>query len=427
MSCQRRTRTFLLSLTLLTALLATGCFGPFKREPTPEPVVLRFAYSGAGQKTETALEIFHKDHPHIQVEVIDPKGVGRNLAYLVRSGDVDIFRTTREAIEYVDNDLIMPLTDLLGDEWVQISDDYYEGVWEALNVDGLQYGIPAGLDLFVGYINTDALATLGIDYPSADWTLFDFLDMINKLNHPDGIPGQRSTKMVGCCTTYYDIDPVIFIYLYGGKIVDDLQHPTTPTLDDPQTIEAIRWYSDLFNHYEVAPDPSVLQLTFSGGIREAVANGYCGTWLGWYSDRGSADSDHPWAIGWRMMPLPKNDSTFELGDVDGYYVTSSCEHPKEALMLLRFMADRLDVVGAKLPPRRSLVNSEAYERAVGSDVVAVANRFSRQVIMIPYAESNVLMRIGAVLIEAIANIIQKDLDAANVLQEAQRRSLRILD
>jgi multiple sugar transport system substrate-binding protein len=415
-----------LYLTLFTVMLLAGCIGPFRREPTPEPVVLRYAHSGDSEDLERAIQEFQADHPYIEVELVDLRASGANLASMVRNGDVDVFRSTREALEYArEDELLLPLGELLTDEWIEIADDYYGGVWDAFSVDGQSYGVPAGLDLYVSYIHTGALDAMGIQPPPPDWTLFEYLDLANRLNQPDGVPGEPSLKTVGCCTTFFDIDPVIFIYLYGGSMVDDLENPTVPTLDDPQTIEAVKWYADLFNRYDVAPHPDTLQRTF-GSIQGAVANGYCGTWFGWYSDHGGSTS-MPWNMSWQMMPLPKNESTFELGDAEGYFVSQSCEHPREALMLLRFFADRLELVGDHLPPRKSLVNSEAYQRQVGPNVVAVANAFSERVIMIPYEESMVLLRVGTVLVESIADIVQQDLDAGEVLREAQQRSLRILD
>ena len=416
-----------MSVVLLVGLLSTGCIGPFKRQPTPMPVALRIADTGMDLPAlETLLAAFHAEYPHITVKITYTGGPGMIMTHLVDGGAADIIRATREAFEFAEEGKFVPLNELLGDDWTRIYDEYYEGVWEALSLDGVQYGVPAGLDLFVSYVNTDALFALGLPDPPDDWTLDEFLSLANDLNHPEGMPG-GGNALVGCCTNYYDIDPVIFIYLYGGRIVNDLQHPTMPTLDDPQTIAAIKWYSGLFNRYRVAPRMDVLQETFTWGLPQAVISGYCGTWLGWYSNRGGQQPPVPWTMAWRMMPLPKNESTFELGDVEGYYINGKCEHPREALLLLRYLADRVEAAGNLLPPRKSLVNSGEYQRQVGADVAATARRFSERVLMVPYQESDALVSVGGVLIQAIGDIVQQDLDPADVLPEAQRQSIGLLD
>ena len=43
------------------------------------------------------------------------------------------------------------------------------------------------------------------------------------------------------------------MYQNGGKIIDDLQNPTKVIYDDPQTIEALQWYDELFILHDAAP------------------------------------------------------------------------------------------------------------------------------------------------------------------------------
>ena len=97
------------------------------------------------------------------------------------------------------------------------------------------------------------------------------------------------------------------------------------------------------------------------------------------------------------------------------------------MKLLRFLADRLDAAGPKLPPRHSLVNSDGYARLVGQDVALVARSFSDQVTIVPMQGSDVLLYVGAMLVEAIVEIVAEDLDPAQVLPEVQRRALRVFD
>jgi len=421
-----------LGLLLALVLVIVGCAAvrSFMPTPTPEPVEIRFAYRQNIANMEPLLNAFHAKYPWITVTPVEiDRWNGGAMDAAIRNGQVDVFRDTHDrAVQIARQDLLKPMEEFLTDEWHSIREDYYGGVWEAMSINGVQYGVPAGLDLYVSYVNKTALQALGLEAPAESWTLFDMLALSDALHNPDGLPGNEELKVAGCCTTPESVDPVIFIYLYGGSIVDDLENPTQPTLDDQDTIEAVQWYSELFNLHAVAPDPDFIRKTFPrGGMTEAIIRGYCGVWLGWYSGRGGLDTPVEWTVDWQMLPLPKNDTGFELGDVDGYYMTKDCEHPREVAQFVRFLADYWQAAGQKLPPRKSLAHSDEYAASVGPEVMAVAQTFSDQVILVPYENSDALYGTGEVLLMAINQIIRENLDPEPVLSEAQRKSLRNFD
>jgi ABC-type glycerol-3-phosphate transport system substrate-binding protein len=420
------------ALLLALVLVSVGCAAirSLMPAPTPEPVEIRFAYRQHTVSMEPLLNAFHAKYPWITVKLVEiDRWNGGAMDAAIRDGQVDVFRDSRDrAIQLARQDLLKPMEEFLTDDWHSIREDYYRGVWEAMSINGVQYGVPAGLDLYVSYVNKTALQTLGIEVATQNWTLFDMLVLSDALHYPDGLPGNEALKVAGCCTTPESLDSVIFIYLYGGSIVDDLENPTRPTLDDQDTIEAVQWYSDLFNLHAVAPDPAFIRSAFPrGGLSEGIIRGYCGVWFGWYSNRGGLDTPAPWTVDWQMLPLPKNDAGFELGDVDGYYMTKDCAHPREVAQFVRFLADNWQAAGQKLPPRKSLAQSDEYAASVGPDVATVAQSFSEQVILVPYENSDALYGTGEALIMAIYQIVMENLDPEPVLTEAQRQSMRSFD
>lgn len=415
-------RLTILSLVASLALSTAGCVPKIGRAATPEPVILRFAYRQHTVQLDTLFQAFHEKYPSITIEPIEAERWGNQIESFVEMGNVDILMEGRSALGLANRGLILPLDEIQLGDWADIRDDYVKGAWEGLSIAGQQLGIPAGIDMLVVYINLDQARALKAQVPETDWTLFDLVDLAMAMNFPEGLPHAQSARLFGFCTTPQDIDPVVFVYLHGGTIVDDLNDPSLPTLDDPATIEAAQWYVDLFTNYQVSPNPDLVRQTYRrGGVYEAAVRGHCGVWLGWFSNRDGLDMPFEWSMDWKMLPLPKDRVSVGLGDVVGYYITKSCRYPKEALKLLRFLADHWEASGTKLPPRRSLIKSKEYETDVGEDIVKVAMARADRLLMLPAENTQALEQVGIEYLNAIRAAIAEDLDPAGMLAEAQDR------
>ncbi len=408
----------LLACLGLVNLLLGGCMG-FKLTPTPEPIVLRFAYYGHSEAMQSLFTQFTQQHPWITVESVEVGRESQDMATLAVSADLDLFRSGSSALRMAQSQLIRPLDELQLGDFAEIRDDYAKQSWEALAMGGQQWGIPAGLDVMVTYVNLDQVTALGVDLPQGTWTLDDFTELVNGLNFPDGLPNS-SAKLYGFCTAVDSMDPIVFIYLHGGGIVDNISSPSRVTLDDPLTIEGVQIYSDFYNRYRAAPSRDVIRKAFPrGGIYEAQIRGACGAWFGQFSDRGGLRSQYEWTIKWKMLPLPSDQAAFGLGEVDGYFLTATSRHPKEALVLLRFLADHWEAAGFQLPPRMSLITSKEYVKSIGAEAATLAAESANQLAIAPEQTSPGLQTVGARLLSSIQTIVSQDLDPADVLVELQ--------
>lgn len=411
-------------VSVVLAVVASGC-ARLAPVPTPVPVTLRLAYREHTVNLQPLVDAFHQKYPHITVQLVKMQRWGNDIGTLLRGKQVDLFIEGRNALDFAKQGYLLPLTEVALDAWDSIRSDYYKGTWESLASQGQQWGIPAGLDMYAVYINLDVLRSLKLELPPANWTIDEFTELINRMNYPDGLPGSNQ-KVYGFCTDPMGMEPLAFVYMHGGKIVDDLQNPTKATLDDPLTIEATRWYASLFGRYAVAPDPEVIRQNFrQGGYAEAQIRGFCGVWVGLYSNRGGMDTPYPWTISWKMLPLPQDKARLNAGEVDGYYIAKDSPHPEEALKLIRFLADKWEASGTKLPPRRSLVESAAYAQAVGPDVAKVAAQFPNEVMILPTQLHPKLEQTGVAYFEALNRIIREGLDPEEALKQAQEKVRRL--
>ncbi|HHX64066.1 MAG TPA: extracellular solute-binding protein [Chloroflexi bacterium] len=416
----KRSLSFCVLALLLSGLILTGCLPGFLRPPTPDPVVLRFAYRQHTVEMDTLLDEFEEEYPWITVEAQAVQRYGDQIAGLVRNGQIDLFRDERSALSLAAQGLLRPLDDVQLGDWGDIRDDYFRGTWEGLRIRGQQFGVPAGTDTLVAYVNMNQVQALNVPLPDENWGMFDMLGLANALNYPEGLPGDATQRLFGFCTTPESMDPLVLIYLFGGSIVDDINAPTRATLDDPATVEAVRWYADLFQRYGVAPDRDRLRLAFpQGGVYEAATRGHCGLWLGWYSNRGGLDTPYRWVDSWYMLTLPREHTHLGLAEIEGYYITASSPHPEEALLLIRFLSERWEAAGQRIPPRRSMVQSAAYEHAVGANAAAVARELPAEMLVIPAELPPQLERIGELTMVAVNRVINEGLNAEDVLAEAQ--------
>jgi len=404
--------------------MCSGACGPGAIvTPTPEPITLRFAFREFTVEIEPLLQEFHTRYPWITVEPVSADRFGNSMGPLVEMGNVDMFVDYTSALSYAAEGLIKPLDDLQLADWAPILDDYYPGTWETLRIQGQQWGIPANVDMYVAYVNLDQAQALHLELPGPEWTLFEFLELANAMNYPEGLPYLESSNLIGFCTVPEGMDVILFTYRHGGQIVDSIENPQVATLNDPLTVEAVQWYSDLHNRYGVTPDPEVVRTTFrQGGVFEAQMRGACGVWFGAYSTRGGLDMPFEWAMKYRMLPLPRDHADLNLADVQGYFIHNNSQHPAEAIKLARFLSDRWEASGPRLPPRRSLVESDSYQASVGSEAGAVALGFSDRVMMVPPDAGPELEAVGAQFIEAVQEIVTEDMDAGMVLNEAQDRA-----
>jgi ABC-type glycerol-3-phosphate transport system substrate-binding protein len=408
------------SLWLAFMLLGSGCVPKLGFAPTPEPVVLRFAYRQRAMDLKPLLQEFQSQNPYITIQIVEAQAYGNSLDTTIKNNKIDVFRTGRDGLAYASQGLILPLDDLQVERWNDVRKEYYKGTWEGLAIKGTQWGIPAGLDKMVVFINNDKLKALNLTLPKPNWTLFNFLDLANKMNFPQGT-GDQPENLFGFCTDPTGMDSILFVYLHGGKIVDNLDNPTRAMLDDPATIEAVQWYTELFGRQQVAPDPELVKQQFTrGGIYEAAMRGMCGMWLGWYSERAGRGA-YGSNVNYKMLPLPKDRADFGLGDLDGYYITKNCAHPNEALKFIRYLSDHWESSGGKIPPRRDLAEGETYVKAVGAEAATIA-KTAEQVVIIPYMAgdgSSVLERVGGQYMQALQIIITENLQASKILSQAQ--------
>ncbi len=129
------------------------------------------------------------------------------------------------------------------DDFREISERFYEGAFTQLIYQDGVYGLPETQNFNLLFYRTDIVEALDLDIPDTWQDVVDLLPEIQRfgMNFYSQLSGTSSFK--GFVTT------MPFINQFGGTIYED--DVLASSLDDPKTIEAIKFMTDLYNIYSL--------------------------------------------------------------------------------------------------------------------------------------------------------------------------------
>jgi ABC-type glycerol-3-phosphate transport system substrate-binding protein len=360
----------------------------------PEPVTLTFVViASPGFKDHQAdyerlAETHRQANPHVTVDVkwvswdelprdptqadflTDPEwGVDVVLMdanLLAALGDSGLFRDLGPSLE--------------GDRALK-GEDFYPSALEALRRQGRLYSLPAEIDPWVMFYNQELFDAAGVPYPAGDWNWDDFLERARSW---------KDSPAVRFPFGSWGAEVAPFIYQSGGNLTVDPTSPAELALDEPWTVEAVRWYVNLALVEGIMPTPAELadyavgrgrrQTVLSAGseaeraalqaqadLEGAVIAGEVAMWMGPFSGRGGRAGGR-WDYQWGVAPLPAGRRTATVAGLLGYSITSHSEHYAEALRWVDFLTRQLPIHRG-MPVRRSVAASDAFRSSPGAQAV----------------------------------------------------------
>ncbi len=402
----------LVMLVVLLALLAgmPGCAGlPFGARV--EPITLRFAYLENAADYTALAEAFHKENPHITVELVAVPLEGNPMRSLATyAANADAVRLPSMAIQEEVAEALLPLDTMISTDLNFPQADLFPNSLDSLRMDGKQVGIPAGINPYVFFYNTEKFAAAGVQPPNANWAIEDFINTAANINSPDTDGGVT----FGYCTYPTFIDPIMFSYLFGGGILDSIYQPTMPTLNDPANVDALRWYTSLKTDFQLLP-PEPLSARAVGMF---IAQGNCAFWMdtlnrGAFGRFGGVKSE--------PLPLPAYNATFNVAELDAYSVIATSAHSEESYQWISFLMQRQEASGAMVPPMQALARSPEYTARVSTGTAGVAQSLGDHTVLLGlemYRDA----RMGSVIAlyaRAAEQVMLEQIDAQTALDQAQ--------
>ena len=193
---------------------------------------------------------------------------------------------------YMENDLLLNLNDYIAaDDAIDLA-NYYEGVVNLYNSNGVQYALPKDHDTIALLYNKALFDKYGVEYPTDDWTWDDLLaaaTAITEAGAADGVYGyaiNTSNNQDG----WYNI-----VYDYGAQIITDDHKGTTIGSDEGKAaMEKLRQILEVS-----APQTTVAETgtdsLFQSGLTAMITQG---SWMinNFYTSENSAD------YAWAMLP-----------------------------------------------------------------------------------------------------------------------------
>jgi multiple sugar transport system substrate-binding protein len=158
----------------------------------------------------------------------------------------DIFWLSEARVkEFADAGLMSDLTDVLK-QYPALSDGMFDGVMDYGKANGIQYCIPKDYTSYVMYINVDMFKEAGIQIPTSDWTMDDYMKLSEQLTKVEN----GRTAQYGTAVNNYRADWINFMGNYDSSWFKDGKS----NISDPNAIKGLKVQADLIkNGYAPAP------------------------------------------------------------------------------------------------------------------------------------------------------------------------------
>lgn len=201
--------------------------------------------------------------------------------------------------------------------------DLHAELIPAFSRNGVLVGMPQNASSLVAYYNKTLFGKAGIAYPTAGWTWDDFIETAQGLT--------KGTEQYGIGMDPQMIRVAPFIWQHGGDIVDNIQRPTKLTFDRPESVAAVRWFTDLQVKHKIAPD--AVQVAAEDDEKRFL-NGRSAIFFD--SRRFVPTMREIEAFDWDVAALPTGKSRASILHSDAYFLTAASKHKAAAYAFIEF-------------------------------------------------------------------------------------------
>ena len=257
MSNKRLSGVLLLALVL--AMLVSACAVPVApaapaageaaAPAAGETTTLTWAFWGSPEEAgshERVGAAFMAEHPEITIEYWNQPwdDYFTKIQSLWASGDTNaipdiafLWPTPRYAAEGV----LENLDPYIAESGYNL-EDYWPGLLESAKYEGSVYGFPRDIESNILYYNKDMFDAAGVAYPTDDWTWDDLRAAAEQLTVKDA-SGNTETYALAMEGGKF----LKWVEQNGGQILDDFVNPSACTLNSPEAIAGIQFFTDLLN------------------------------------------------------------------------------------------------------------------------------------------------------------------------------------
>lgn len=251
-------------------------------------------------------------------------------------------------------------------------DDFYPALVDSYSDEGVLWGLPSSTNMFVIKYNKQLFDQAGIPYPQPGWTTDAFLETALALTR-----GTGEDKRYGFVADSVGSWMSLMLEPLGGEMIDDNVTPATLALNDPKTVEAVRWLTNLVTLYEVSPGLTPLSFEETIRIREKlIAQGQVAMWLEWSGEFNRDDINlnrEAVEVGVVSLPIGPNGASGGYDQSLGLFIAAdaTAEQQQACWRWITFLSQQPTAAAVSgVPARRSSAESAAFRQLVGEDLAA---------------------------------------------------------
>jgi len=343
-------------------------------------VTLRLTFWGSelDKKTwEERANLVSEKFPDVELKLIYvPGDYSQKVQTMIAGGDApDIIVLAEDIHAYSSSGQIISLDQYIKKYGLDLS-QYPSTLIKQYSYDGKIFGIPDRSGAMVLYYNKDYFDEAGIPYPSKSWRWSDFLNAAQKLTIRD-----ENGEIIRYGFAAGDWWPwwMSFMYMNGGKILDEDGNPIVNT---PENIEAIQFYNDLVYKYRVAPSPRDYANMGNIGPDQLFAQGKTAMEMTGFWNIGSLKNVPE--LNWDIAPLfgQKRNATVAFGSA--LTISKACKYKDVAFKVIKFLTS----AQGQTPIVKNAEDAPANIKLLNSDLFLKPSWAKREINMKAFADSS---------------------------------------
>jgi multiple sugar transport system substrate-binding protein len=359
--------------TIATAALALAGCTSSDSSSSDGPITLEYwsFFTGSDQPVvESIIDDFNASQDEIVIDFVPTPGdvLKQTLVQSITSGDGPDFVSidTPDLSQFIEAGALEPVDDFYDSDLLD-TENLWPAVADASEYDGQRYGVPISAFTSLLFWNKDRFAEAGLDAAPTTWD--EFSEIVPKLSvdeNGDGTPDQWAIALpVKESVPSFQT----FALNNGGGLVSD--DGKTAIIDDPKTVEAIDYWSDLVVDKKASP------IGLNGADADAML----------VSGQASMELIGPWMVGLLedaginygiAPPLEGPAGATAVGGVTNFSIpTGLDEEKKKAAYEFFAYWNSHDTqvkwaVGAGFPPNRSDITDEELAESPSSAIFGSA-------------------------------------------------------
>jgi multiple sugar transport system substrate-binding protein len=360
-----------MSITLtgaLIGLMLAGALAPLSQQARAQTSTVRFAFWGDPAEEAAYNDVvlaFEEANPTIDIQTDYTPGQGDYLQKISTSfagGNApDIFLINyRNFGQYAATDALEPVDSYLAASETIAAADYFDVALNAFKYGGVeQTCMPQNVSSLVVYYNQDLFEANGVALPEAGWTWDEFLAAAKALTTDTDGDGAMDSYGVVMEQSLYRFTS--FMTSNGGQLVDDVDNPTTLTIDRPEALEALEWIAKLGANGEGVVPPEVEAQAEDDEAR--FMRGGAAMFL--QSRRAVPTLREIEGFAWNVAPLPVADQPATVLHSDAFCMAAATAAKPEAWKFIEFAVGAegqtlLAQTGRIVPSLKAVAESDAF-------------------------------------------------------------------